>query len=310
MRERAKSVRWTELRKGLRRDKFLILMSSVPVLYFIIFRYVPMGGLIMAFQNYSPGRGILHSDFVGLKWFQEFFGSRNFFRVVKNTLALSFGDLIFGFPLPIIFALMLNEIKFEKFKKAAQTISYFPHFISVVIISGLIYDLFSSDLGLVNQILVKLGFEKIAFLTKPEWFRPIYIGSSIWQGCGWGSIVYLAALAGIDQQLYEAARVDGASRWKQMIYITIPSLVPTIMTLFILRLGQVMSVGFEKVLLLYSPAIYSTADIISTFVYRRGIYESQYSFGVAVGLFNSVVNFLLVVVANRVSKKLTDTGLW
>lgn len=310
MKRDLKKLKKENFKKKIIRDRYLILMTLIPVIYFVVFCYGPMGGLIMAFQDYSPGKGILGSDFVGLKWFVEFFESRNFARVVKNTLCLSLGELIFGFPLPIIFALMLNEIRSRKFKKVAQTISYFPHFISVVVICGLIFDLFSSDLGLINQIRTAFGMDKANFLGDPEWFRPLYIGSSIWQNCGWGSIIYLAALAGIDQEMYEAARVDGASRWKQMIYITLPSLMPTVITLLILRMGQVMSVGFEKVLLLYSPSTYSTADIISTFVYRRGIFESQYSFGVAVGLFNSVINFLLVFLANKLSKKLTDTALW
>lgn len=304
------NTRAVQFIKDLKRDKLLVFLTILPVLYFIIFQYLPMGGLVMAFQKYSPGKGIFKSDFVGFKWFITFFQSNNFYRVVKNTLLLSFGEIIFGFPLPIIFALMLNEIRSKTFKKITQTISYFPHFISTVVICGLIWDLFSADQGMINQIRGLFGLEKVAFLSTSSWFRPIYIGSSIWQHCGWGSIVYLAALAGIDQEMYEAARVDGATRWKRMIYITIPSLLPTIMTLLILRMGQVMSVGFEKVLLLYSPSIYNTADIISTFVYRRGILDSQYSFGVAVGLFNSVVNFMLVISANKLSKKFTETGIW
>lgn len=304
--------RWKKFKKDCARDKYLIFMVILPVLYYIVFSYLPMAGLVMAFERYSPGpgKGIFGSPWVGFKWFIDFFKSIYFTRVVGNTLIISILDIIFGFPMPIIFALLVNEINNKHSKKIIQTISYFPHFVSTVIICGLIFDLFSSDLGLINQILVSFGKEKIAFLSDPAWFRPIYVGSSIWQTCGWGSIIYLASLSGIDSEIYEAARIDGATRFKQLIYITLPSLVPTIMTLLILRMGQVMSVGFEKVLLLYSAATYSTSDVISTYVYRRGILESQYSFGAAVGLFNSVINFILVISANKLSKKLTETGLW
>ena len=291
-------------------DKFLIMMALIPTIYFLIFAYLPMGGLVMAFQKYSAGRGFFHSPFVGFKWFTEFFNSIYFGRVVGNTLMLSIQELIFGFPLPIIFALLVNELRNKDYKKFVQTVSYLPHFISTVIICGLIFDLFNADMGIVNQFRESMGLDKIAFLTQPEWFRPLYVGSGIWQGVGWGSIIYLAALAGIDTQMYEAAVVDGAGKFKQMIYITLPSLIPVIMTLLILRMGHVMSVGFEKVLLLYSPAVYETGDVISTFVYRRGIIDNQYSFASAVGLFNSFVNLILVVLANKLSKKLTDVGLW
>jgi putative aldouronate transport system permease protein len=302
--------RFIKLKKNIKQDKYLLLMVLFPVLYFIIFMYIPMGGLIIAFQRFMPGRGIFESPFVGFHWFEEFFTSIYFYRVVKNTFVLSFAEIIFGFPLPIVFALMVNEVNNKQFKKSIQTISYFPHFVSTVIIVGIINDLFSSDLGIINQMLVFFGQDKIAFLTNPSWFRPIYVGSSIWQMTGWGSIIYLAALSGIDPQLYEAAQIDGASRLKQIKYITLPSLMPTIMTLLILRVGRVMTIGFEKVLLLYHPSTYETADVISTFVYRRGILGSEYSYGAAVGLFNAVINFSLVIIANKMSKKLTDNGIW
>jgi putative aldouronate transport system permease protein len=298
------------LRLKLYRDRFLVLMVLLPIAYFLVFSYLPMFGLVMAFQRFSPGKGFFHSPFVGLRFFKEFFSSYYFSRIIRNTVYLSFGEIIFGFPLPIIFALMVNEIRKRWFAKIIQTISYFPHFVSVVIVCGLMYDLFSSDNGLVNQLIVALGGSKIAFYSRPEWFRPMYIGSSIWQNVGWNSIVYLAALSAIDQQMYEAAKIDGASRLKQLWYITLPSLLPTIMMLLILRIGQVMNVGFEKVLLMYSPAIYETSDVISTYVYRRGIIDSEYSFGSAVDLFNCTVNFLLVYSANFISKQLTGNSLW
>lgn len=298
------------LRSRIWRDRYLLLMVLLPVIYFLIFSYGPMVGLVMAFQRFSPGKGFWHSPWVGLRYFKEFFSSYYCGRVIRNTLFLSFGEILFGFPLPILFALMVNECHKKWFAKIVQTVSYFPHFVSVVIMCGLMYDLFSSDNGLVNQLIVAMGGEKIAFYSRPEWFRPLYIGSSIWQSVGWNSIIYLAALSSIDQQMYEAARIDGASRLKQIWFITLPCLMPTIMMLLILRIGQVMSVGFEKVLLMYSPATYETADVISTYVYRRGILDSEYSFGSAVDLFNCVVNFLMVFSANFISKRLTGNSLW
>lgn len=298
------------LKNRLWRDRYLLLMTVLPVAYFVIFCYAPMGGLLMAFQKYSPGKGLWGSKFVGLQHFKDFFNSFYCGRIISNTLVISFGELLFGFPLPIIFALMINECRSKWFPKIVQTVSYLPHFISTVIVCGIIYDLFSSDIGLMNKLVTALGGEKIPFLSLPEYFRPIYVGSSVWQSVGWGSIVYLAALSGIDQGMYEAARIDGATRWQQIVHITLPNLLPIIMMLLILRLGQVMSVGFEKVLLLYTPSTYETADVISTYVYRRGILNSEYSFGAAVGLFNSLVNCLLVVATNYISRLMTHNSLW
>ncbi len=300
----------SRFKKELVRDKYLVLMVLPAIIYYIVFKYIPMGGLIMAFQDYSPGFGMLRSPFVGIKWFIEFFSSMYFTRVFKNTLLLSFYDLVFGFPLPIIFALMLNEIRNDRFKRFIQTLSYYPHFISVVIIVGIMTDLFTDKIGIINRVIMFFGGKSTAFMTLPQWFRPLYVGSNIWQGIGWGSIIYLAALSGIDQDMYEASFIDGANRFKQLIYITLPCLLPTVVTLLILRMGRMMNIGFEKVFLMYSPATYETADVISTFVYRRGIQDTQYSYAAAVGLFNSVVNFLLVVSVNKISRTLSETSLW
>lgn len=287
-----------------------IFMMSIPmVVYFILFHYIPMYGVIIAFKDFNPGKGILASQWVGLKHFKAFFGSHYFFRLMRNTILLSFYSLVWGFPAPIIFALLLNEVVNKPFKKTVQTITYMPHFISLVVVCGLIKDFTAAD-GVINDIIVFFGGERRSLLIDPSLFRTIYISSGIWQSLGFNSIIYLAAISGISQELYEAAIIDGASRWKQTIHITIPSIAPTIIILLILQIGNLMNVGFEKVLLLYNNSILETADIISTFVYRKGLMEFSYSYSAAVGLFNSVINCILLVLANVMSRKFTETSLW
>ena len=287
-----------------------LYIMIIPVLaFFLIFAYFPMFGLIMAFQNYTPKGGFFHSDFVGFKHFIDFFGSVYFGRLLKNTLAISVLNLLFGFPAPIIFALLLNEVNNKWFKKSIQTISYLPSFISLVIVCGLVADFTASD-GPITGLIAKLGGEKINYLGQPEYFRTIYILSDMWQGIGFGSIIYLAALAGIDQELYEAASLDGAGRWRQTLHITLPGIVPTIITLLILRMGTMFAVGYEKIILLYSPATYKTADVISSYVYRKGLQEFNYSYSAAVGLFNSVINTILLIVSNKISAKFAGTSLF
>lgn len=282
----------------------------IPVLaYFFIFAYLPMGGIIMAFEQYTPRGGFLHSQWVGLKHFQDFFGSVYFGRLLKNTLAISVLNLIFGFPAPIIFALLLNEVGNKVFKKGLQTVSYLPYFISLVIVCGLVADFTGSD-GPITELIVALGGERKNYLGQPEYFRPIYILSDMWQGIGFSSIIYLAALSGIDQELYEAAGLDGANRWRQMIHVTLPGILPTIITLLILRLGTMLAVGYEKIILLYSTNTYETADVISSYVYRKGLQEFNYSYSAAVGLFNSVINMILLIISNKLSKKYTETALF
>ena len=287
-----------------------IYALAIPVLaYFILFKYVPLYGITIAFKNYVPTKGIFGSEWVGFDHFMRFFKSVYFGRTIRNTLLISIYDVIFGFPAPIIFALLLNEVKNSIFKRTIQTITYLPHFISTVVIAGMIID-FTSQNGLINDIVALFGLERSDMLMRPELFRTIHIGSGIWQGVGWGSIIYLSALSSIDQEQYEAAYIDGANRWQQAWNITIPGIMPTITILFILKIGGLMSVGSEKILLLYSPVTYETADVISTFIYRKGLLDMDYSFSTAVGLFNSVINIILLTIANTLSRKVNETSLW
>ncbi|MEG6611393.1 ABC transporter permease subunit [Pseudoclostridium thermosuccinogenes] len=296
-------------RKRVMECRYLYAMFLLPLAFYIIFCYVPMYGVTIAFKKYDIMKGILGSPWVGTRYFKEFLTDPYFWKVFKNTLLLNIYNIIFSFPAPIILALLFNELKNEKFKKFTQSVSYLPHFISTVIICGMITNFFATD-GPVNNLLAMLGIERIQFLMKAEWFRPIYIGSGIWQGIGWGSIIYLAALAGVDTQLYEAALIDGAGRWKMMTHITLPSILPTITIMLILSIGNIMSVGFEKILLLYNGSTYETADVIATYVYRRGLLGSDFSYATAVGLFQSVVGLIFISGANFISKKLSETSLW
>jgi len=283
---------------------------AIPVLaYYIIFHYGPMYGVIIAFKNFTPARGILGSPWVGLQWFKDFFSSYYFGRLLRNTLLINIYSLIFSFPAPIILALLLNELRSQKFKKAVQTISYLPHFISLVVICGMIVNFTARD-GIINDIIAFFGGERTTMLLRPELFRSIYVISGIWQSVGWSSIIFLAALSGIDVELYQAAVIDGANRWHQVWHVTLPGILPTIVILLIMRIGSLMSVGYEKIILLYNSSIYETADVISTFVYRKGLLEANYSYSSAVGLFNSVINFLLLIIANWVSRKVNETSLW
>ncbi|BCS82250.1 ABC transporter permease [Anaerocellum diazotrophicum] len=306
-------VNFYDFIKDLKRNKNLYFMILPILLYYLVFHYIPMYGLQIAFKDFSPAKGIIGSPWVGLEKFKEFFVYDSFYvwRIIRNTILINVYDIVFGFPAPIIFALLLNEIKNSFYKRTLQTISYMPHFISTVVIVGIILDFFSRD-GLVNYILKTLGIvkEPIAFMSEPGWFRPLYVGSGIWQNLGWGSIIYLAAISNIDSQLYEAAIIDGAGRLKQALYITLPGIMPTIIIMFILRVGSIMNVGFEKVFLMYNPLVYETADVISTYVYRKGLLEMDYGYGAAVGLFNSVVNFGFVILTNYISRKFTETSLW
>lgn len=287
-----------------------IYIMLIPVIaYYVLFAYVPMFGNIMAFQDYKITRGIFESNFVGFKHFNSFLNDVYFWRLIKNTIRINVYGLVFGFPAPIIFALLLNEVRNISFKKTVQTITYMPHFISTVIICGMITSFVARE-GVINSIIVSLGGSPLEFMTDPKYFVGIYTISGIWQNMGWSSIIYISALSSIDQELYEAASIDGASRWKQTIHITIPGILPTVSILLIMQIGQMLSVGFEKVMLLYNPSIYETADIISTYVYRQGILGANYSYSAAVGLFNSVVNFILLVSVNAFSRKISGNGLF
>jgi putative aldouronate transport system permease protein len=295
--------------RDLSQNKFKYLMTIPVVVYFVIFAYKPMYGLIIAFQNYRPTLGFWRSPWVGLRHFANFFNDPYFFRLIRNTITLSFFSIIFGFPAPIILALLLNELKNLVFKRTVQTITYMPYFISMVIVCSLIR-IYSSTNGIFSQIAVYFGGEIKNYLTVSKYFMPIYVISGIWQTIGWNSIIFLAALTGIDQEQYEAATIDGAGRFRRMLHITVPNLLPIIMVLFILRMGNILNVGFEKIILLYNEGIYEVADVISSYVYRRGILEASYSYATAVGLFNSLVNILFLVITNNLSKRYTETGLY
>lgn len=282
----------------------------IPVLaYFLIFCYVPMYGVLIAWKRYSPALGILGSEWVGWMYFEQFFSSVYFVRILKNTLLLSFYGILIGFPIPILFALLLNELRNKLFKSFVQTVSYLPHFISVVIICGMLMDFLNQD-GVITMFLTFFGAEAKTWLNDPNAYRTIYIASDIWQSMGYSAIVYIAAIAGIDTQLYDAAEIDGCNTLKKMWHVTLPGIVPTITIMLILRIGSVLNVGAEKALLLYNPLTYETSDIISTFVYRYGMFNANYSYGTAVGLFNSIVNIVLLVSANLICKKTTETSLW
>lgn len=296
-------------RYSFKRNREVYLMLIPIILYYVVFKYAPMFGNIMAFQNFRVTRGFFESDWVGFKHFKTFFEDVYFWRLVRNTIVISASTLAFNFPMAVIFALLLNEVKNLKFKKLVQTVTYMPHFISTVVICSMITS-YITPTGLINSIIMALGFDKIPFLTDPKYFVGVYVISHIWQNMGWSSIIYISALSSIDTELYEAAAVDGAGRWKQTIHITIPGILPTMSIMLIMSVGSIMSVGYEKILLLYNSSIYETADVISTYVYRQGILGGSYSYSAAIGMFNSIVNFSLLTFANWFSKKAQGSGLF
>ncbi|QPM92415.1 ABC transporter permease [Pseudooceanicola algae] len=300
----------TRVGDHLKREWQLYLLLLPTILWLLVFLYKPMYGLQIAFKDYSVFRGVAGSPWVGLEHFQTLFGNDQFLRALKNTIIISFYSLLFGFPMPIILALMFNEVLHQTFKKTAQTVVYLPHFISSVIIAGIVITGFSPSAGIVNTVLSWFGVEPIYFLTKAEWFRPIFVGTTIWQEAGFQSIVYLAAIAGISPTLYESAVVDGASRLQMMWKITLPSILPTIIIMLIIRIGNMLEISFEMIILLYQPATYETADVVNTFIYRQGIQGGQYDLAAAAGLFNAVVAFVLVMTANTISKRFSRTSLW
>ncbi|HEW8901077.1 TPA: sugar ABC transporter permease [Streptococcus pneumoniae] len=286
----------------------LYLMMIPATVLLILFTYGPMYGIIMAFQDFTVFKGYTGSPFVGLKHFQRLFSDPLFYRLFKNTFMVGVLDFLFSFPAPLIFALILNEVRKVRFKSVVQSISYLPHFIPLVVMVGIIFELFGSY-GIINSLFSSLGMEPISFFTKSEWFLPLYIGSGVWKTIGWGSIIYMGALTNIDSTLYEAADMDGANRWHKMWHVTLPSLRPTVVTLFILNAGGIMQVGFEKVFLMSSPATYEVSDVLSTYVYRQGILNSDFSYSAAVGLFNNIVALLFVLLANKIAKKLGEEGI-
>lgn len=308
--EKAERMTFRRFAINMKRQYVLYIMLFFPMLYFLIFKYIPMYGVIIAFKNFNLFQGILASKWVGLDIFKEIFRMPEFYRALRNTLVLNLLDLIFGFPAPIILALVLNEIRIMWFKKVTQTILYLPHFLSWVIIGSIVYQVFSNDGGLVNDTLKAMGMGGIPFLSKSGWWIGLYVAAGIWQGTGWGTILYLAAMTGIDPQLYEAAEIDGATRFQRMWHITMPGILPTTMILLIMTLGGIVSIGFDRPFVLGNTLVINVSDVISTYVYRIGLQNAQFSIGTAVGLFQSVVGLVFLLLTNFISQKVTEQGLF
>lgn len=298
------------LAKNIRKNWILYVMMLPVVIYYIVFAYAPMYGVQLAFKNYRIKLGIMGSPWVGLDHFKRFFNSYNFSLLLKNTLGISIYSLLVGFPIPIIFALLLNYIKNKYLKKTVQMVSYAPYFISTVVICGMLTIFMNPDTGVFNTILKALGMQPVDFLSKPQWFKSIYVWSGVWQGMGWSSIIYISALSGVDYEMHEAAIVDGATKMQRILHIDLPSIKPTIVMMLILQLGSLMSVGFEKVFLLQNTLNKQTASVISTYVYEVGLLNSDYGYSTAIGLFNSVINLILLVGANWFCKKFADESLF
>ncbi|GGL15740.1 sugar ABC transporter permease [Sphaerisporangium melleum] len=297
------------LRQVVRRDWQLYTLAILPLVFFLVFRYLPMIGNVIAFRKFQPGGSVLGEEWVGLRYVRMFLNDPTFWHVFTNTLVLGLLTLLFCFPMPIVLALLINEVRSRRLKRFVQSVSYLPHFLSVVVVAGLVMELLSAD-GPINQILRVVGDDPVAFLQQPEWFRTVYVSSEMWQTVGWGTILYLAALTTIDEQLYEAARIDGAGRWRQIWHVTLPGIRPTAVTLLILNIGTFMAVGFEKILLLYNPLTYPTADVISTYLYRMGVVSNNFSYAAAIGLFEAVIGLTLVLSANLISRRSVGTSLW
>ncbi|MDH2425313.1 ABC transporter permease subunit [Sphaerisporangium sp. TRM90804] len=296
-------------RQALRRDWQLYSLAILPLLFFLVFRYLPMLGNIIAFRKFEPGGSVLGEEWSGLRYVRLFWNDPSFWHVFRNTLILGSLTLLFCFPMPIALALLINEVRHRRVKRFVQSVSYLPHFLSMVVVAGLVIELLSVD-GPVNQIRRALGDDPIAFMQEADWFRMVYVSSEMWQTVGWGTILYLAALTTIDNQLYEAARIDGAGRWRQIWHVTLPGIRPTAVTLLILNIGAFMAVGFEKVLLLYNPLTYPTADVISTYLYRMGVVSNNFSYAAAIGLFEALIGLTLVLTANQISRRAVGTSLW
>lgn len=295
----------------VRRSLPLYLMFLPVLLYYVVFRYAPLAlSFLISVEKYKPAKGILGSRFVGLEYYRQFMESVFFWRLLRNTLAINLLQLTIGFAAPILLALMLNEVTHRRYKKLVQTVTYLPNFISSVVVVGMVVTFLSPSTGLINNILAAMGFERQSFLTEPRYFWAIYTIMTIWQTAGYTAIIYLASLTGISAELYEAARIDGAGRWAQLLHVTLPGIAPTIVLMFLMKVGRVLDVGYETIVLMYNPSIYSTSDVIGTYVYRKGILNGEYSFASAVGFFQSIIGLLLVLGVNRLSRKATETSLW
>jgi putative aldouronate transport system permease protein len=303
-------VRSRMLAKSWQKNWDLYLLLLPVIVFFVIFKYGPMYGVQIAFKEYNPVLGFLGSPWVGFKHFGRFFNSYNFWELIRNTIGISLYQLAVAFPAPILLALMINEVKNKWFKKAVQTITYAPHFLSTVVIVGMLTLFLSPRNGLVNQVIMALGCKTIYFMAEPAWFKTLYVFSGIWQNIGWGSIIYMATLAGIDVQMYEAASIDGANKLQRLIYMTIPCIMPTVVIMLIMEFGHIMNVGFEKVFLMQNDLNISTSRIISTYVYSVGIQDYQFSYSAAIDFFNAIINFGLLIAVNKFAKRMTETSLW
>ena len=295
--------------KKIKKSKYLYLMMLIPIVYYVLFHYMPLYGVLISFKDYKVAKGVWGSPWVGFKWFEKFLTDEYFWKLVRNTLLLNIYGLLWGFPIPIALALMLNEVSSSGFKRIIQSVSYLPHFISTVVVCGMVMNFLSLD-GIINRFVAFLGFDKIQFMLMPEWFRTVFTASGIWQTCGWTSIIYLSALTAVDQEVLEAAMIDGTNRFQKIRYVTLPSIAPTISIMLIMQLGKLMSLGYEKIILLYNGSTYETADVISSYVYRRGILNNDFSYSTAVGLFNTVINLIILVLANTIARKATGESLW
>ncbi|WP_284641552.1 ABC transporter permease [Paenibacillus silviterrae] len=301
---------WSRLRDRMLQHKYIYLLALPGILYFIVFKFVPMWGLLLAFKDYNPYSGFWGSEWIGLKHFTELFGDSNFYIMLRNTFAINIFGLVFMFPLPIILALMLNEVRHETFKRINQSIVYLPHFLSWVVVASMTFFILSTDVGIINKLITESGGESIAFLSNPNYFWGLITAQNMWKEAGWGTIIFLAAMAGVDPQRYEAAVVDGANRWRQIWHVTLPAIRPTILILLILRLGQMADVGFEQILLMINPLVISMAEVFDTYAYTQGILKGQISAGVTVGMFKGVVGFVLVMTSNYIVKKLGHEGIY
>ncbi len=298
------------IKKNWTRDWQLLVLCLLPVTYYIVFHYLPMYGVQIAFKNYIAALGITGSPWVGFKQFERFFNSYQFWPLIRNTLSLSISQLIFGFPVPIILAIMLNQIKQYRFKKFVQTVTYCPHFISIIVLTGMLYIFLSPRSGMINIILKALGKDAIFFLGDPSWFRPVFVLSGIWQNAGWNAIIYIAALASISPDLYEAAQIDGASKFQIVRHIDIPGIIPTAVMMFILEIGKIMNIGFQKAYLMQNGLNISASEIIPTYIYKIGLIDAQFSYSAAIGLFNNIINIILLVSVNRIAQKTSEHSLW
>ena len=298
------------LAENIRNHPLLYVLALPVVAYYLIFNYYPRYGVLMAFQDFKPALGIWGSKWVGLKHFEKFIGGIYFWRLVRNTLSINLGMLLVGFPIPILFALLLNEIPHRGFQRVTQTVTYMPHFISSVVVCGLMLQFCGSN-GILTRMLAALGLTpQTNLFTVPSLFQPLYIGMNVWKNMGWDSIIFFAALTSVDSELHEAAQIDGAGRWRRMLHVTLPAIMPTVVILLIMRIGNLMSLGWDQIILLFNERVYETADVISTYVYRMGLTKFEYSFGSAVGLLNSVINVILLMGANALSRKVNETSLW